>query len=758
MMDARLYPCGTRMGQDGVVTGLRSWADVSRSLRAAHGLAQEDWAATLDVSRKTVQRWERGVGAPDDRVERLLESFCEQREVFARVGRGGLDVGIDDWAELVDVLARSRRGRAPRRTAAGSVESTLIGRDADLATLEQLLVSHRLVTITGPGGVGKTALAKAMLRRTSEDALLVELGRVNNADLVLAEVASRVGAVEAGGTSLRDSVVRAIAPGPLLLVLDNMEHLPQAVPMVGDLLASCPLLTVLATSRTPLRLSAEVEHWLAPLATDAVTSAAVALFAARALQADPGFVDGDEERALMREICVRLDGVPLAIELAAARLRAVALRDVHARIDRSLPLLSGGRRDLPARHQSMRNSLAWSHDLLEPAERHTLQRMSWFRGGFTLDAADAMADAPAFADVVGLVDAGLVTRQVSRYAMLETVREFAIEQSSAQERDDDATRFVQWATDVGRDLAGRMRGDGQGDALELFDVELPNLRAALQCSLDRSDGTGAHELAGAVAGLWDGRSMLTEARRWLELTVGCPGAPPLGRATVLNWLAYFAALQRDLPVAARHASTALKIWMEHGIPLGAGYARLVLGRVAAEQGDHAAALDELSNAERSMREGGDRWGLARLVNALGELAREMGDLEVAAARHHEALAICRELGDEASQPSILADIAHVALDRGDPNSATPAAEEALEIASRLGNGAGIAASLDALARCRLAAGDAAIAVELWDEADALRLELHHPIERRDRDALDRDRRKARADLEPETASRRVVDL
>ena len=333
--------------------------------------------------------------------------------------------------------------------------------------------------------------------------------------------------------------------------------------------------------------------------------------------------------------------------------------------------------------------------------------------------------------------------------MLETVREFAIEQSSPDERGDDAARFVQWAIDVGRDLAGRMRGDGQGDALELFDVELPNLRAALRCSLDRSDGAGAHQLAGAVAGLWDGRSMLTEARRWLELAVGCPGAHPVGRATVLNWLAYFAALQRDLPAAARHASTALEIWTGQGITLGAGYARLVLGRVAAEQGDFATALDELTNAQRCMREAGDRWGLARPINALGELAREIGDLEAATAHHHEAVVICRELGDEASLPSILADIAHVALDQGDPNSATPAAEEALDIASRLGNGVGIATSLDALARCRLAAGDSATAVELWDEADALRLDLHHPIERRDRDALDSDRHKARADLEHE---------
>lgn len=729
------------MGQDGVMTELATWAEVSRSLRAAHGLAQEDWAAWLEVSRKTVQRWERGLGVPDDRVEKRLGEFLSERDVFARVARGSLTVGIADWDELVDVLARSRRARAPRPVTTVGFEPSLVGRQSDLAAVELLLTEHRLVTITGPGGIGKTTLANAVLARAASGVELVEFAHVGSADLVLGEIATRVDAEESGGASMRDAIVRAISGRPLLLVLDNLEHLPEAIPAIGDLLASCPTLTLLATSRTPLRLSTEVEYRLAPLASDDSSSAAVALFFARARQADAAFVDGDRERALVREICIRLDGLPLAIELAAARLRAITLTDLHTRIDRSLAVLSGGGRDRPAHQQSMTASLQWSHDLLKSHEQQTLRRLSWFRGGFTLDAAEAVAES-AFVDVPYLVDAGLVTRHAHRYSMPETVREFVGKHATDGHADDDGSRFISWASQLSRDVSSKLRTPDQEDALDTFNAELPNLRAALQCCLDRSDGGNAHQLAGALAGCWDGSSLLSEARRWLELALNCPGAHPLARATLLNWLAYFAALQRDLTIAARHAAAALAIWMEHDIRLGIGYARLVLGRVAAEQGDFEAALAELRDSEHCMREAGDRWGLVRSINALGELAREMGNLGEAKTRHQSALELCIEIGEEASQPSILADIAHVALDLRDPASATPAAETALALATRFGNGVGVATALDVLGRCRLANSDPAAALELWREADALRLDLGCPVERRDRDALDRDRQSA----------------
>ena len=734
--------CGTPMGQDWVVTERATWAEVSRSLRAAHGLAQEDWAAWLDVSRKTVQRWERGVGAPDDRVEERLALFCAERAVFARVARGTLSVGVRDWQDLGDVLARSRRMRAPRPLKTDGVERSMVGRDADLAAVEALVGGHRLVSITGPGGVGKTTLAQAVVTRASNSALLVELAHVGSADLVLGEIAGRAGAAEAGGASIRDVVVRALSRRPLLLVLDNFEHLPDAIPSVGDLLGSCPLLRVLATSRTPLRLSIEVEHRLAPLSSAEVSSPAVSLFVHCARHADPGFVDDDTTRALVRDICMRLDGLPLAIELAAARLRSVTVQDLHARINRSLAVLAGGARDRPARQQSMRASLAWSHDLLDPTEQQTLRRLAWFRGGFTLAAAEAVADESAFADVASLVDHGFLARHSARYAMLETVREFVVEQAAQPDTIDDGARFITWASELGVELAGKLRGAGQQETLDAFDDELANLRVALQCCLDRSDGAAAHRLAGTLAGFWDGRSMLSEARRWLELTLACPGAHPVARATLLNWLAYFAALQRDLTVADRHARAALVIWTEHDIELGIGYARLILGRVAAEHNNLDTALDELRDAERCMRAAGDRWGLVRPINALGELAREKGNLNEARTHHEEARDLCRELGEEGSLPSILADLAHVALDLHDPDTAKPAAEEALAIATRLGNAVGVATALDVLGRCRLASGDPATAIALWAEADTLRHDLHHPRERRDRQALERDQRAA----------------
>ena len=718
-----------------------SWASLSRALRSAHGLAQEDWAGWLDVSRKTVQRWERGLGAPDDRVEARLAAFCAERDVFERVRRGALRVGVRDWPELVDVLLLSRRARQPRAASPRAANHELFGRDADLAAVHTLLTRHQLVTITGPGGVGKTSVAHAALHGWSGDAVFVELAPVRDVDLVLAEIGARIDVSSTGAAVMRDVVVAAIAERSLLLVLDNLEHLPAAAPLVGDLVASCPQARILITSRTPLHLREEVEYRLAALPADQATSPAVALFVARACVADPRFAEGAEERALVRDICARLDGLPLAIELAAARLRAISVRDLHARIDRSLALLSGGDSDRPLRQQSMRDSLSWSDDLLSADEKRLLRSLSWFVGGWSLDAAESVGSGTAVLDLVNLVDSCLVARDGERYRMPETVREYVVESNG--EAGANGALFVAWATSFAEENAEKLRGAHQRDALAAVDVEIANMRAAMQCCLHRSDAHAAHRLAIALAGFWDSRSLLGEARRWLELTQACAGAHPLARATVLNWLAYFCGLQRDLAPAERHAKAALTLWTEHGIEAGVGYARLVLGRVAAERGEFDTAIYELHDAMRRLRSTNDRWGLVRPINALGEIAREMGDLDEASARHAEALALCRDLGEEGSLPSILADVAHVALEQGDPAAARDAADEALVIATRLGNAVGVASALDALGRCLLAEGDVGAAAEVWGESDALRRDLGHPVERRDQGVLRRERQIAR---------------
>ena len=706
---------------------------VSRALRGAWGFAQEDWAAQLDVSRKTVQRWERGEGAPDDRVERLLVSFCVAQDVFERVTSGALTLGVSSASELHDVLARARRPRAARPGAApaqGRAER-LIGRDDDLDALSRAISRHRLVTITGPGGVGKTSLATAV--RPGCPVVVVPLAEVRDPAMVISEIARRLGAVGHQGRTARDAVCHMIGSAEWLLVVDNLEHLVGAVAVIEDLLASCAGLRVLVTSRVPLRLTNEHEYRLGPLDAGDTHSAAVELFVTRARHADPVLHFASGELELVVDICRRLGGLPLAVELAAARLRTVALVDVHARIDRPLGVLGRGPSDRPRHQQTLRDSLRWSYDLLNDPQQRLLLRVSCFVGGCTLDAIEIVGIDTAVEDIGALVEGGLVQRHSARYRVLETVREFAAGCAATQGTgDEDREVFCSWAVGFAEEQSARSRGPTQVEAITAFEVEHTNCSAALQWLVDTDRGPLAHRLATALVGYWDVRSMLADARRWIELTLGTSGAHARRRATLLNWLAYFCGLHDDLRSADRFAREALTIWEREDLPAGVGYARLILGRVAAERDELDEAMTELLDSERCLRGVGDLWGLIRPINAIGETARAQGCPGVAVERHREALELCRSLGERASQPSILCDIAHASLDLGELRDAEAAAHQALAIARQLGNIVGVANSLDTLARFHHLTGDHRTAVERWGEASAHHDAIGLPIERRDR--------------------------
>jgi non-specific serine/threonine protein kinase len=733
------------MGQDGDMNPLpaatptntnTAWAQVSRALRAAIGFAQEDLAAALQVSRKSIQRWERGLGAPDDKVELRLIDLLADRRIFERKI---VDIGVTNVDELRDALSRARRGRAQRSTSLLSDPAApgLIGRDHDIAEVRRLIRVSRLVTITGPGGVGKTSLAVAILHAEHPlpTAVRVELVEVRDAALVLGAIAERLNADERAGQTMRDTVVRRIGAHPTLLLLDNLEHLPEAAPIVDDLLESCPELHILTTSRVPLRLEAEAEFRLHPLAVGDHTAPGIELFVRIAMRSEPTRRFETDELATITELCARLDGLPLAIELAAARLRAVPLNDLHLRIGNVVNVLGRGSRDRPAHQQTLDDSIQWSFDLLSTDQQELLVGLGYFVGGHTMSTAEAMGAATAFDDVVALVEGGLLSLHGDRYRMLETVRDFAI-----RRRQPDADeRFVRWATSFAEQQAKGFRGPQQRQALDLLAVEYANVRAALQQVLGAGDGANAHRLASALCGYWDGRSLLSEARRWLELTLATSGSSEPKRAAVHTWLGYFCAHQNDMHSAQAHATQALATWTELGIPSGVGYARLILGRVAAEAGRFGDSERELRESVRCLRDAGDDWGLIRPLNALGETSHALGRLDEARLRHNEALAMCAALGELGSQPSILCDIAHVALELGDTTAGGDAAEKALAIASELGNHVGVANALNALACFKLAYGDAAHAVELWAEADALHLELGLPVEQRVASAIGRDK-------------------
>ena len=263
--------------------------------------------------------------------------------------------------------------------------------------------------------------------------------------------------------------------------------------------------------------------------------------------ADPAIQFGRTEIDLVVEVCARLDGLPLAIELGAARLRSIALVDLHARIDRSLELLGRGPRHQPTHQQSLRESLRWSYELLDADPARLFLQLGCFVGGCTLDVAELLGADEALDDLATLVDSSLVYRDGRRYRMLETAREFSVEIARSTGVEDELTAaFTTWATDFAIEHAGQMRGPDGRSLPRCRGGEYPNLREALRCLLAPGNGAAAHHLAAALAGYWDGRSLIVEARRSIELTLATPGAHPLQRATLLTWLGYFCTLQNEL--------------------------------------------------------------------------------------------------------------------------------------------------------------------------------------------------------------------
>ncbi len=729
-----------------------SWAEVSRALRTAFGFAQEDWAAWLDVSRKTVQRWEGGEGAPTDRIEQRLLAFCTEKDVFGRVARGTLDIGVNSTEELLGTLTAARAQRiipkAKRRSdadARGEGEPTIahgseqlraapIGRVAEIATVEDLMTSHRLVTIVGPGGVGKTTLA---LAATPPGTVVVRLDTIRDPDLVLGVIATTL-AVTARGGSVRARLIRHLSDHRFLVVVDNFEHLLVATPIIADLLASCSGLRILATSRSPLHLSDECVFALEPLACTSPESDAVSMFLTRALAADPALLHGAIQRQTIQTICSRLDGLPLAIELAAAMLRYLSLDDLAHRLDKALRVPTSAARNSRRRHHSMDAAIGWSVGLLTPGQRRLFNNLGAFVDGATMAAIEYLVHDTALDDLAALTDQSLVRRDGSRYRMLETVRDYAVRAVPGSPADEVSTAepFFRWAIAFARQrsTAGEI-SDGQA-SLSAIAGEYQNLRAALFGLLDIADPR-AVGLALSLCTFWDTRSMLHEARRALELAGATPRTDPAVAASVRVWIGYFAAHQGDLRTASRAAREALQYFDAVGIDAGVGYARMVLGFVAAEEERNGDAAIEWEASAHALRSAGDFWGLARPLNNLGELARSEGDLVRARHLHEEALGICRGLADGGSLPAILSALAQLSLDERDIDAAVEAATEALDVATRLENVIGQATSLEALARAEYETGDVQAAAGRWGHASQLRESIGLPVEARDRDRYER---------------------
>lgn len=643
------------------------------------------------------------------------------------------------------------RHNLPRQT------TPLVGRAAELAEARGYLLRAevRLLSLTGPGGTGKTRLALQLaadvLEYFADGVWYVPLASIADAALVPSTIAQALGIVETAGQPPLQTLHEYLRDQDALLVLDNFEHLPTASSIVVELLASCPRLKVLVTSRAVLRIPGEHDLAVPPLDRDQ----AVRLFVERAQAAKGDFVLSAHNRAAVAEICDRLDGLPLGIELAAARVRLLPPEAMLARMERRLPLLTGGARDLPFRHQTLRGAVAWSFDLLAEPEQVLFRRLPVFAGGCTLDAAQAICgeslNGTLSDGVASLVDKSLLRRQPEgRLLMLETIREYGLEQleasgESAELRQRHALFYVQLAEAA----EPALHGPEQVRWLDRLEAEHDNIRLAHAWTQSTPGGAELGlRLASAVLWFCLVRGYFDEGRRALEAGLRAPGTVSSAvRLKALCAAGHLAQVQRDFVRSAA--------WLHEGLDYaraardtrGTAVCLSLLGETERFQGDlpEASALFEESLALQ--RQIGDRWGSYHTLYRLAETALEQGDLERSRLLHAEGLTLRRAAGDTRGIAASLKCLGLLALARADYAEASAMLREAVATYRATQNKLGIANCLEGLASIALVQARATDAARLLGAVESVLEGVGGSLQWGGRARFERDRAAVRAALE-----------
>jgi predicted ATPase/DNA-binding CsgD family transcriptional regulator len=634
--------------------------------------------------------------------------------------------------------------------------SSFVGREKELAEVRRLLENNRLLTLTGSGGCGKTRLALAaaseLVERFEDGVWMVELASLAEPSLVPQAVAFTLGVRERSGSSLTEALSDYLRTRKLLLILDNCEHLIYACAELAEAwLHSCPGLRVLATSREVLGITGEIAWPVPSLSLPDLRRLSdieslpryesARLFVERATTVKPNFKLTEQNALAVAQVCYRLDGIPLAIELAAARTKVLSVEEISERLDDSFGLLAAGSRTAMPRQRTLHATMDWSHELLSKKERALFRRLSVFAGGFTLEAAESICAGEQLQrdevlEVLSqLVDKSMVVALepdgAARYRLLETIRQYGRERleeagEAAHIREQHAGYYLA----VAEEAEPELKGEGQVAWLERLETEHDNLRVAMAWLLERGESEVAARLGWALWLFWGIRTHLAEGRRSMERALSARGSVAMSasaRAKALFVAGMMANYQGDHLSAEPLVQESLRLFNELEDKVGTAYALSNAGYVALGKGRYQQAIAVIEKAADLFLEQGEKWGAAIELGFLAVAWRNQGDHERARRLAERALAISREIGERQATTSALYTLAILAQTEGEDERARNLLEEGLRLSAELGNEADVAHCLEGLASMYGAEGKIVRAARLWGAEEAVLEKLEDAV-------------------------------
>lgn len=732
----------------------RTFGQWLKSQRRIADLTQQALADRVNCSVETIYKIEADHRRPSEQIARLIAAVFgvtgPELHAFVRFARSGQPLSNRSF----EASAPWRSEFIPPHNLPRQLTS-FVGREKEMSDVVTLLRREdvQMVTLLGPPGIGKTRLSIEVGQRALLDfpdgVFMVELAQITQPDRVVPQIARTLDIALTGHKKAQDSLHRYLYSRRTLLILDNFEQIEDGALIIHALLVACPLVHVIVTSRSPLRIRGEHRYPLRPLdlparANDLAPAhlggySAIALFVERAQAAQPEFTLNAQNGTEIAALCARLDGLPLAIEIVAVQAMALAPRDILERWSPVAVLHSPGMVDSDPRHQSLNNAIRWSYERLDGVDQALLRQMGFFVDGWTLDAAQGIAEYPrdiAFA-TANLVAMNLVARagantESARYRLLEIVRQFAqLEMSAHGESERTRNRHADYYLDYAQHHEHAVWRDGQVDGLARFEAEHGNLHAALDRFIQSQSWSQALTLAGALIHYWVYRNHLVTGLAYVGEVLRAPAGDPdllAGRARMLNGAAILSYFAGDYPSIGAYAGDALRTAELANSPREIAFACTSLGMMSGGMGRFAEANTYFEQGMAAAQSVDIPWEESSLLNGLGEVARSQGQYDTAMRYFERALSISSGIGNLWLDAHVLDNMGHACLATGDLDSALDYVRRSLNASAALDDERGVAMCIEKLAGIALHRGDRLRAVYLLGAADGLRAAKNAPVE------------------------------